>query len=75
MLSTGSIWPSTAPNEVDAALFQLIKGGGRCHVQEKLVARRGLSVFVVVVMPASLVERLNLEFLCRWKCCRPPGAR
>ncbi|MCP9800660.1 ribose-5-phosphate isomerase RpiA [Synechococcus sp. RedBA-s] len=48
-------------DEVDPA-FQLIKGGGACHVQEKLVARRA-DRFVVVVDSSKLVERLNLEFL------------
>jgi ribose 5-phosphate isomerase A len=42
--------------------FQLIKGGGACHVQEKLVARRAKR-FVVVVDAGKLVERLNLSFL------------
>jgi ribose 5-phosphate isomerase A len=42
--------------------FQLIKGGGACHVQEKLVARRA-DRFVVVVDATKLVERLNLGFL------------
>jgi ribose 5-phosphate isomerase A len=48
-------------DEVDPA-FQLIKGGGACHVQEKLVARRA-DRFVVVVDSSKLVERLNLGFL------------
>lgn len=48
-------------DEVDPD-FQLIKGGGACHVQEKLVARRA-NRFVVVVDSSKLVERLNLEFL------------
>ena len=48
-------------DEVDPA-FQLIKGGGACHVQEKLVARRA-ERFVVVVDATKLVERLNLGFL------------
>ena len=48
-------------DEVDAD-FQLIKGGGACHVQEKLVARRAQR-FVVVVDAGKLVERLNLSFL------------
>ena len=48
-------------DEVDPG-FQLIKGGGACHVQEKLVARRAHH-FVVVVDSSKLVERLNLEFL------------
>jgi ribose 5-phosphate isomerase A len=48
-------------DEVDPA-FQLIKGGGACHVQEKLVARRA-ERFVVVVDSSKLVERLNLGFL------------
>jgi ribose 5-phosphate isomerase A len=47
-------------DEVDPS-FQLIKGGGACHVQEKLVARRA-ERFVVVVDSTKLVERLNLGF-------------
>jgi ribose 5-phosphate isomerase A len=46
---------------VDPA-FQLIKGGGACHVQEKLVACRA-ERFVVVVDSTKLVSRLNLGFL------------
>ena len=48
-------------DEVDPS-FQLIKGGGACHVQEKLVARRA-DRFVVVVDATKLVDRLNLGFL------------
>ena len=48
-------------DEVDPG-FQLIKGGGACHVQEKLVAARA-ERFVVVVDSTKLVERLNLGFL------------
>ncbi|WP_114994685.1 ribose-5-phosphate isomerase RpiA [Synechococcus sp. UW179A] len=48
-------------DEVDPS-FQLIKGGGACHVQEKLVAARA-ERFVVVVDSTKLVQRLNLEFL------------
>ncbi len=48
-------------DEVDPS-FQLIKGGGACHVQEKLVACRA-DRFVVVVDSTKLVERLNLGFL------------
>ncbi len=48
-------------DEVDPG-FKLIKGGGACHVQEKLVARRA-ERFVVVVDSTKLVERLNLGFL------------
>ena len=48
-------------DEVDPS-FQLIKGGGACHVQEKLVARRA-ERFVVVVDSTKLVDRLNLGFL------------
>ena len=48
-------------DEVDPH-FQLIKGGGACQVQEKLVARRA-SRFVVVVDSSKLVERLNMAFL------------
>ncbi len=48
-------------DEVDPA-FQLIKGGGACHVQEKLVAALA-DRFVVVVDSTKLVECLNLDFL------------
>ncbi|MFN7678644.1 MAG: ribose-5-phosphate isomerase RpiA [Cyanobacteriota bacterium] len=48
-------------DEVDPSL-QLIKGGGACHVQEKLVACRA-DRFVVVVDATKLVETLNLSFL------------
>jgi ribose 5-phosphate isomerase A len=48
-------------DEVDPS-FQLIKGGGACHVQEKLVARRA-ERFVVVVDSTKLVDTLNLGFL------------
>ncbi len=48
-------------DEVDPS-FQLIKGGGACHVQEKLVARRAAR-FVVVVDASKLVDTLNLGFL------------
>ena len=48
-------------DEVDPG-FQLIKGGGACHVQEKLVAASA-DRFVVVVDSTKLVERLNLGFL------------
>ena len=48
-------------DEVDPA-FQLIKGGGACHVQEKLVAALA-ERFVVVVDSTKLVECLNLDFL------------
>ena len=48
-------------DEVDSG-FQLIKGGGACHVQEKLVASIS-EKFVIVVDSTKLVERLNLNFL------------
>ncbi len=48
-------------DEVDPS-FQLIKGGGACHVQEKLVAKLAKR-FVVVVDSTKIVEKLNLEFL------------
>ena len=47
-------------DEVDPN-FQLIKGGGACHVQEKLVAALAKK-FIVVVDSSKLVEKLNLEF-------------
>ena len=48
-------------DEVDPS-FQLIKGGGACHVQEKLVADRAERL-IVVVDSTKLVQRLNLDFL------------
>ncbi len=47
-------------DEVDPS-FHLIKGGGACHVQEKLVATLA-SKFVVVVDSTKIVERLNIGF-------------
>ncbi len=47
-------------DEVDTK-FQLIKGGGACHVQEKLVAAMAKK-FIVVVDSTKLVEKLNLDF-------------
>ena len=47
-------------DEVDPD-FQLIKGGGACHVQEKLVAALA-EKFIVVVDSSKLVEKLNLDF-------------
>ena len=47
-------------DEVDPN-FQLIKGGGACHVQEKLVAALA-NKFIVVVDSSKLVEKLNLDF-------------
>ena len=47
-------------DEVDPQ-FQLIKGGGACHVQEKLVAALAKK-FIVVVDSSKLVEKLNLDF-------------
>ena len=47
-------------DEVDPN-FQLIKGGGACHVQEKLVAALAKK-FIVVVDATKLVEKLNLNF-------------
>ena len=47
-------------DEVDPS-FQLIKGGGACHVQEKLVAALAKK-FLVVVDSSKIVEKLNLDF-------------
>ena len=47
-------------DEVDPN-FQLIKGGGACHVQEKLVAALATK-FIVVVDSSKLVKKLNLDF-------------
>ena len=47
-------------DEVDPN-FQLIKGGGACHVQEKLVAALAKK-FIVVIDSSKIVEKLNLDF-------------
>tara|TARA_B100000700_G_scaffold105481_1_gene119207 strand:+ start:755 stop:1483 length:729 start_codon:yes stop_codon:yes gene_type:complete len=47
-------------DEVDPN-FQLIKGGGACHVQEKLVSALAKK-FIVVVDESKIVQKLNLGF-------------
>ena len=47
-------------DEVDPK-FQLIKGGGACHVREKLVAAKA-NRLLIVVDETKLVEKLNLVF-------------
>ena len=47
-------------DEVDPG-FQLIKGGGACHVREKLVASKA-NKLLIVVDETKLVEGLNLVF-------------
>ena len=47
-------------DEVDPG-FQLIKGGGACHVREKLVASKA-DQLLIVVDETKLVENLNLSF-------------
>tara|TARA_Y100000766_G_C18846691_1_gene576064 strand:- start:96 stop:791 length:696 start_codon:yes stop_codon:yes gene_type:complete len=47
-------------DEVDPQ-FQLIKGGGACHVREKLVASRA-NRFLIVVDETKLVQKLNVAF-------------
>ena len=47
-------------DEVDPG-FQLIKGGGACHVREKLVASKA-NKLLIVVDETKLVENLNLSF-------------
>tara|TARA_Y100001968_G_scaffold297607_1_gene306841 strand:+ start:1789 stop:2508 length:720 start_codon:yes stop_codon:yes gene_type:complete len=47
-------------DEVDPK-FQLIKGGGACHVQEKLVAAIS-DIFIVVVDSTKIVQKLNIDF-------------
>ena len=47
-------------DEVDPG-FQLIKGGGACHVREKLVASRA-NRFLIVVDETKLVQNLNKSF-------------
>ena len=47
-------------DEVDPR-FQLIKGGGACHVREKLVASKANKLFIVVD-ETKLVQKLNKSF-------------
>ena len=47
-------------DEVDPS-FQLIKGGGACHVREKLVASKA-NKLLIVVDETKLVQNLNLVF-------------
>ena len=47
-------------DEVDPG-FQLIKGGGACHVREKLVASKA-DKLLIVVDETKLVQNLNLSF-------------
>ena len=47
-------------DEVDPE-FQLIKGGGACHVREKLVASKA-DQLLIVVDETKLVQNLNLSF-------------
>ncbi len=47
-------------DEVDPG-FQLIKGGGACHVREKLVASKA-DLLLIVVDETKLVQHLNLSF-------------
>ena len=47
-------------DEVDPG-FQLIKGGGACHVREKLVASKA-NKFLIVVDETKLVQKLNQSF-------------
>ena len=47
-------------DEVDPS-FQLIKGGGACHVREKLVASKAKQL-LIVVDETKLVQKLNQSF-------------
>ena len=47
-------------DEVDPG-FQLIKGGGACHVREKLVASKA-NQLLIVVDQSKIVQKLNKEF-------------
>ena len=47
-------------DEVDPK-FQMIKGGGACHVREKLVASKA-NKLLIVVDESKLVQNLNLVF-------------
>ena len=60
----------TSVSEIDVAIdgadevdnnFQLIKGGGACHVREKLVATKA-NKLLIVVDETKLVDDLNKEF-------------
>ena len=60
----------TSVSEIDIAIdgadevdnnFQLIKGGGACHVREKLVATKA-NKLLIVVDETKLVDDLNKEF-------------
>lgn len=60
----------TSVSEIDLAIdgadevdhnFQLIKGGGACHVREKLVATKA-NKLLIVVDETKLVDDLNKEF-------------
>ena len=48
-------------DEVDPS-FQLIKGGGACHVREKLVASKA-NQLLIVVDETKIVENLNKSFV------------
>jgi ribose 5-phosphate isomerase A len=60
-------------DEVDPA-FQLIKGGGACHVQEKLVARRP-NASLWSWMPASWWNYSTFPFCYPLRSCLGPGVR
>tara|TARA_A100001035_G_C27666277_1_gene446177 strand:- start:144 stop:839 length:696 start_codon:yes stop_codon:yes gene_type:complete len=47
-------------DEVDP-MFQLIKGGGACHVREKLVASKA-NRLLIVVDETKIVKNLNISF-------------
>ena len=47
-------------DEVDPE-FQLIKGGGACHVREKLVASKA-DKLLIVVDETKIVQKLNINF-------------
>ncbi len=60
----------TSVSEIDLAIdgadevdpgFQLIKGGGACHVREKLVADKA-NQLLIVIDETKLVKNLNLSF-------------
>ena len=55
-------------DEVDPS-FQLIKGGGACHVQEKLVA----AMWWWIPRNWSIVS--TWTFYCQWRCCQGLGGR
>jgi len=64
-------WAFDGADEVDGDL-NLIKGGGGCHLHEKIVARRAGGI-VVLVTEEKLVDALGTKFALPVECI--PSAR